>query len=102
MHIRGPRNISRAAMHLYYYLNEEGKRVYTLKKKDPEGKPTCSAHPGTFRRFTFFCAFSWNSSFFYSTIFTGRQVFSAALHFKEKIQSSTNTTGRSCFVKIAR
>ncbi len=33
-------------MHLYYYLNEEGKRVYTLKKKDPEGKPTCSAHPG--------------------------------------------------------
>ena len=25
-------------MHLYYYLGEDGKRVYTLKKKDPEGK----------------------------------------------------------------
>jgi hypothetical protein len=39
---------SRGAMHLYYYMNDEGKRVYTLKKKDPEGKPTCSAHPGIF------------------------------------------------------
>jgi len=25
-------------MHLYYYPDETGKRVYTLKKKDPEGK----------------------------------------------------------------
>ena len=25
-------------MHLYYHLDETGKRVYTLKKKDPEGK----------------------------------------------------------------
>jgi hypothetical protein len=25
-------------MHLYYYPGEDGKRVYTLKKKDPEGK----------------------------------------------------------------
>ena len=28
----------RARMHLYYHLGEDGKRVYTLKKKDPEGK----------------------------------------------------------------
>lgn len=34
-------------MHLYYYLGEDGKRVYTVAKKDPEGKPTVSAHPGT-------------------------------------------------------
>ncbi len=25
-------------MHLYYHVGEDGKRVYTLKKKDPEGK----------------------------------------------------------------
>ena len=35
-------------MHLYYHVGEDGKRVYTLKKKDPEGKPTLSAHPGSF------------------------------------------------------
>ena len=35
-------------MHLYYHLGEDGKRVYTLKKKDPEGKPTVSAHPARF------------------------------------------------------
>jgi rRNA maturation protein Nop10 len=35
-------------MHLYYHVGEDGKRVYTLKKKDPEGKPTMSAHPGSF------------------------------------------------------
>lgn len=57
-------------MHLMYYLDDEGKRVYTLKvswseclacslarvrtmlvcsfpqKVDPSGKPTISAHPG--------------------------------------------------------
>jgi H/ACA ribonucleoprotein complex subunit 3 len=31
-----------------YYLNEKGERVYTLKKVDPEGKPTVSAHPARF------------------------------------------------------
>ena len=35
-------------MYMMYYLNEEGTRVYTLKKMDPEGKPTFSAHPARF------------------------------------------------------
>ena len=29
-------------MHLYYHMGEDGKRVYTLKKKDPEGKVSAS------------------------------------------------------------
>ncbi|BFZ19620.1 hypothetical protein BsWGS_22659 [Bradybaena similaris] len=33
---------------LMYHLNLEGDRVYTLKKTDPEGKPTVSAHPARF------------------------------------------------------
>ena len=28
-----------------YYM-EDGKRVYTLKKSNPDEKPTNSAHPG--------------------------------------------------------
>ena len=35
-------------MHLMYYLNEKGERVYTLKKVTPSGKPTESAHPARF------------------------------------------------------
>jgi len=35
-------------MHLMYYLDEEGSRVYTLKKEDPHGRPTISAHPARF------------------------------------------------------
>ena len=35
-------------MYLMYYLNEEGKRVYTLKKVAPDGRPTQSAHPARF------------------------------------------------------
>lgn len=35
-------------MHLMYYLDEAGKRVYTLKKSNPEGKVTESAHPARF------------------------------------------------------
>jgi H/ACA ribonucleoprotein complex subunit 3 len=35
-------------MHLMFYLNAEGKRVYTLKKETAEGKPTTSAHPARF------------------------------------------------------
>jgi len=32
-----------------YYLNETGdKRIYTLKKTDPNGQPTISAHPARF------------------------------------------------------
>jgi len=31
-----------------YYLDDEGKRVYTLKKESPDGKPTISAHPARF------------------------------------------------------
>ena len=35
-------------MHLMYYLNAEGNRVYSLKKATPEGNPTISAHPARF------------------------------------------------------
>ena len=35
-------------MHLYYYLDDQGKRVYTVAKKDPQGRPTVSAHPARF------------------------------------------------------
>lgn len=34
-------------MHLQVHI-VEGKRVYTLKKTDPEGQATLSAHPGRF------------------------------------------------------
>ena len=45
-------------MYLMYYLNDEGKRVYTLKKVAPDGKPTHSAHPARYgRRFFFFFFF---------------------------------------------
>eukprot|EP01147_Barroeca_monosierra_P004465 gene4466-6713_t len=35
-------------MFLMYYLDNNGRRVYTLKKVDPNGKPTFSAHPARF------------------------------------------------------
>ena len=35
-------------MYLKFYMNEEGKRVYTLKGLTPDGKPTQSAHPARF------------------------------------------------------
>ncbi|XP_028842371.1 H/ACA ribonucleoprotein complex subunit 3 [Denticeps clupeoides] len=35
-------------MFLQYYFNENGERVYTLKKTDPTGQPTSSAHPARF------------------------------------------------------
>jgi len=35
-------------MYLKFYLNDDGKRVYTLKSVSPEGKPTQSAHPARF------------------------------------------------------
>ncbi|XP_012225662.1 H/ACA ribonucleoprotein complex subunit 3 [Linepithema humile] len=35
-------------MYLMYYLDANGDRVYTLKKVDPDGKPTLSAHPARF------------------------------------------------------
>ncbi|CAM9320271.1 unnamed protein product [Phaeothamnion confervicola] len=35
-------------MHLMYYLDESGKRVYTLQKMDPQGGQTLSAHPARF------------------------------------------------------
>ena len=38
----------RRTMHLMYHLDAEGKRVYTLKKADPNGKQTVSAHPARF------------------------------------------------------
>ena len=33
-------------MHLMYYMNAAGRRVYTLKKEAPNGEITYSAHPG--------------------------------------------------------
>ncbi|KAM3857381.1 H/ACA ribonucleoprotein complex subunit 3 [Diretmus argenteus] len=35
-------------MFLQFYLNENGDRVYTLKKVDLLGQPTSSAHPARF------------------------------------------------------
>ncbi|CAG0883673.1 unnamed protein product [Cyprideis torosa] len=35
-------------MYLRYYLDETGKRVYTLKRTDVHGNPTLSAHPARF------------------------------------------------------
>ncbi|CAG61132.1 uncharacterized protein GVI51_J10615 [Nakaseomyces glabratus] len=35
-------------MHLMYTLDNEGKRVYTLKKMTEEGEITKSAHPARF------------------------------------------------------
>ncbi|ORZ02170.1 H/ACA ribonucleo protein complex subunit 3 [Syncephalastrum racemosum] len=35
-------------MYLMYYLNDKGERVYTLKKVDPNGRATKSAHPARF------------------------------------------------------
>ncbi|XP_073487579.1 H/ACA ribonucleoprotein complex subunit 3 [Lithobates pipiens] len=35
-------------MFLQFYLNEQGERVYTMKKVCPAGQPTSSAHPARF------------------------------------------------------
>ncbi|NP_001154152.1 H/ACA ribonucleoprotein complex subunit 3 [Oncorhynchus mykiss] len=35
-------------MFLQFYLNENGERVYALKKVDLLGQPTSSAHPARF------------------------------------------------------
>uniref|UniRef100_T1K357 Nucleolar protein 10 n=1 Tax=Tetranychus urticae TaxID=32264 RepID=T1K357_TETUR len=35
-------------MYLMYYLDSNGKRVYTLSKFAPDGKMTQSAHPARF------------------------------------------------------
>ncbi|XP_078063453.1 H/ACA ribonucleoprotein complex subunit 3 [Mustelus asterias] len=35
-------------MFLHYYLDSNGDRVYTLKKVDPSGSTTSSAHPARF------------------------------------------------------
>ncbi|KAJ9065211.1 snoRNP complex protein [Entomophthora muscae] len=50
-------------MHLMYYLDKQGKRVYTLKKVTPTGEPTFSAHPG--------------KSFFTISVFQGFSIFLA-------------------------
>ena len=41
-----PHPLTRQAMHLMYYMNAAGRRVYTLKKEAPNGEITYSAHPG--------------------------------------------------------
>lgn len=35
-------------MLLRYYINEHGKRVYTIESHAPDGTPTYSAHPARF------------------------------------------------------
>jgi H/ACA ribonucleoprotein complex subunit 3 len=35
-------------MYLMYFMDDAGKRVYTLNKVDPQGRPTISAHPARF------------------------------------------------------
>ncbi|XP_077566461.1 H/ACA ribonucleoprotein complex subunit 3 [Stigmatopora nigra] len=35
-------------MFLQYYDDENGNRVYTMKKLSPDGQPTSSAHPARF------------------------------------------------------
>jgi H/ACA ribonucleoprotein complex subunit 3 len=35
-------------MHLNFYLDSDGKRVYTLKKTSPDGNNTVTAHPARF------------------------------------------------------
>ena len=35
-------------MHLMYFEDANGKRVYTLKKDDGKGTPSVSAHPARF------------------------------------------------------
>ncbi|KAI6229025.1 Nucleolar protein 10 [Aphelenchoides fujianensis] len=35
-------------MYLQFYLDDAGRRVYTLQKTDPNGKNTFSAHPARF------------------------------------------------------
>lgn len=35
-------------MYLMYYTDDNGERVYTLKKAAPDGTPTMSAHPARF------------------------------------------------------
>ncbi|KJH43607.1 nucleolar RNA-binding protein, Nop10p family [Dictyocaulus viviparus] len=35
-------------MFLRYYLDESGRRTYTLKKTAPDGSETISAHPARF------------------------------------------------------
>ena len=35
-------------MYLQFYTDDNGKRVYTLKKMNPTGTPTISAHPARF------------------------------------------------------
>ncbi|KAH9424328.1 snoRNP complex protein [Dermatophagoides pteronyssinus] len=35
-------------MYLMYYLDDTNKRVYTMAKVDPSGRPTFSAHPARF------------------------------------------------------
>ncbi|XP_058835536.1 H/ACA ribonucleoprotein complex subunit 3 [Topomyia yanbarensis] len=35
-------------MYLMYDIGENGERIYTLKKHNPEGTPTQSAHPARF------------------------------------------------------
>lgn len=40
--------IVRSTMYLRYYLDENGKRVYTMKVVLEDGSYTLNAHPGTY------------------------------------------------------
>ena len=56
-------------MYMMYYLDDNGKRVYTLAKVDPKGRPTFSAHPGKFFHLFFQISFSYSS---FTFLFTAR------------------------------
>ncbi|KAF3775958.1 H/ACA ribonucleocomplex subunit 3-like protein [Nymphaea thermarum] len=44
-------------MYLQYYINENGDKVYTVKKESPLGKATESAHPVTFHFLEVYASF---------------------------------------------
>lgn len=51
-------------MHLRYFLNSEGKRVYTMKNVLTDGSYTLNAHPGNH------LFYDEGINFAFSTIFT--------------------------------
>ena len=60
------RKTNSVKMYLMYYLDENKKRIYTLSKVDPTGRPTFSAHPGLLLHIR---NFVW-SDFYWSKIYS--------------------------------
>ena len=87
-------------MHLYYYLDAAGKRVYTLKKTAPDGKATKSAHPGT-NAFDYFLYFSrWVrhgiSLLFYGALVAGRYALSTKKNYFCALHPVCSVTHQPC------